>query len=501
MSNKKIVIIGAGMAGLSAGCYAQMNGFDSCIYEMHSNPGGLCTSWTRGDYTFDGCIDWLTGSSPDGMFYPLWQELGVIQNNTFLYEEEYCRYTGRGGCELVFHLDIERLEREFVQFSREDAGIVEELCNLIRILKGFRPNVATALEVMGPIDYLKMMPDILLHGRQYRNFFKYGRMSMGEFAARFKNTELRDMLSSIWNSNMPVSLFATTMAWCSDRTAGYPQGGSLKFARGIEKRYVELGGRISYKQRVEKIVVKDGRAVGIILPDGSEVPADIVVSAADGHSTVYNLLDGKYLSDKLKDWYERMPTFPPYIQISLGVNRDMSGQPRLRYWRMDKPLMIAGHEVPYMILHNYSFDGTLAPKGKTPLVLRFFSDYEYWQELANDSKKYRSEKDLLAKAAIEELEKLYPGIREQIVVVDVATPTTYVRYTDTWRGATMSFLPTTTNFAKSLDKALPGLDTFYMAGQWLIPGGGLPNALKTGRDVVQMICKKNRKEFQTSMPD
>ena len=343
MSNKKIVIIGAGIAGLSAGCYAQMNGFDSCIYEMHSNPGGLCTSWTRGDYTFDGCIDWLTGSSPDGMFYPLWQELGVIQNNTFLYEEEYCRYTGRGGCELVFHLDIERLEREFMQFSREDAGIVEELCNLIRILKGFRPNVATALEVMGPIDYLKMMPDILLHGRQYRNFFKYGRMSMGEFAARFKNTELRDMLSSIWNSNMPVSLFATTMAWCSDRTAGYPQGGSLKFARGIEKRYVELGGRISYKQRVEKIVVKDGRAVGIILPDGSEVPADIVVSAADGHSTVYNLLDGKYLSDKLKDWYERMPTFPPYIQISLGVNRDMSGQPRLRYWRMDKPLMIAGH--------------------------------------------------------------------------------------------------------------------------------------------------------------
>jgi phytoene dehydrogenase-like protein len=484
----------------SSDLYAQMNDFDSTIYEMHSTPGGLCTSWTRGDYTFDGCIDWLTGSGPDGMFYPLWQELGAIQNNTFLYEEEYCRYAGPEGSELILHLDIDRLEREFKRFSPEDAGTIEELCNLVRRFKGFRPPVAKAMEVMGPVDYLKMMREILLHVGQYRNFFKYGKISMAEFAARFRSTELRDMLSSIWNSNIPLSLFATTMAWCSDHTAGYPQGGSLKLAGDIEKRYVTLGGRICYNQRVEKIVVKGDRAIGIVLADGNEVPADIVVSAADGHSTVYTLLDGKYLSNKLKDWHERMPTFPPYIQISLGVNRDMSGQPRLRYWQMDEPPIIAGHAAPFMILHNYSFDRTLAPMGKTPLVIRFFSDYDYWHKLAKDRKKYGSEKSSLAKAAIEELEKLYPGIRDQIEVVDVATPTTYVRYTGTWRGATMSWLPTTSNFAKSLNKTLPGLDTFYMAGQWLIPGGGLPNALKTGRDVVQMICKKNRTKFRTSTP-
>ena len=41
----KVNIIGAGIAGLSAGCYLQMNGYDTEIYELHSIPGGLCTSW------------------------------------------------------------------------------------------------------------------------------------------------------------------------------------------------------------------------------------------------------------------------------------------------------------------------------------------------------------------------------------------------------------------------------------------------------------------------
>jgi phytoene dehydrogenase-like protein len=476
-----------------------MNGYDSCIYELHRLPGGLCTSWKRGEYIFDGCIDWLTGSERDGMFYPIWKELGVIQNNEFHYEEEYCRYIEKG-CEIVLYLDPGRLEKELNRVSPEDSPVSGELCALIRRFLGFRPNVAKALEVMGPTDYLKMMPDMITHGAQYRDFFKYGRISMANFAARFKNENLRDMFSSIWDSRIPVSLFATTMAWCAGRTAGYPLGGSLKMARDIEKRYLGLGGQIHYGQRVEKITVKDGKATGIKLCDGRQFSSDIVISAADGHATIYDMLDGKYLSDKMKDWYEHSPAFPPYIQISLGVNRDMRGLPRLHYWKMNKPLSIAGHETSYMILHNYSFDASLSPAGKTPLVVRFFTDYAAWKDLTQDHEKYENEKKMLANTVIDRLGELYPGLRQQIEVVDVATPETYIRYTGNWQGATMSWLPTTANFAKSLDKTLPRLEGFYMAGQWLVPGGGIPNALKTGRDVMQIICKKDRKKFVVSQP-
>jgi uncharacterized protein with NAD-binding domain and iron-sulfur cluster len=49
VAEKSIAIIGAGVAGLAAGCYGRMNGYRTNIFEMHAGPGGLCTSWRRGD--------------------------------------------------------------------------------------------------------------------------------------------------------------------------------------------------------------------------------------------------------------------------------------------------------------------------------------------------------------------------------------------------------------------------------------------------------------------
>ena len=75
---KSIIIIGAGIAGLSAGCYGQMNGYRTRIFEMDTKPGGLCTTWERKGYKIDGCIHWLVGSRPGTSFYRIWEELGIM---------------------------------------------------------------------------------------------------------------------------------------------------------------------------------------------------------------------------------------------------------------------------------------------------------------------------------------------------------------------------------------------------------------------------------------
>ena len=500
MEARSVVIIGAGVAGLSVGCYAQMNGYRSVIYEMHNIPGGLCTSWKRGDYVFDGCIDWFTGSAPDNMFYPHWQELGVIGRHRFLYHDEYCRYTD-GEDTVVFWLDTKRLKDELLRVSPQDAVPINELCQLLDTFRGFAPPVAKPQELMNIWDYIEMMPGMISHGKQYSAFFKYGKISMAEFATRFQSGLLRGMLETIWNKQMPVSLFAATMAWCAARTAGYPEGGSLGPARSIEARYMELGGTVVYKTRVTGINVENGKAVGITLADGSKVAADIVISAADCHATVKEMLGGQYVSEKLSDWFSHSPTFPAYIQVSLGVAMDLGHLPRLACHKLKRPLLIAGKEEPFLTLHNYSFDSTLAPAGKTTLAVRFFTDCAYWQALSADRAAYKAEKDALAQAVIGVLDELIPGIADSVEVVDVATPQTYIRYTGTWKGATMSWLPTTANFSYSLDKTLPGLRNFYLCGQWLCPGGGIPNALKTARDAIQVICRADRKTFMTSTPD
>ena len=88
---KKVTIIGAGIAGLSAGCYLQMNDYDTEIYELHNLPGGLCTGWNRKGYNIDNCIHWLVGSSPNDNFYHLWSELIDMKNMEFVYHEDESR--------------------------------------------------------------------------------------------------------------------------------------------------------------------------------------------------------------------------------------------------------------------------------------------------------------------------------------------------------------------------------------------------------------------------
>jgi phytoene dehydrogenase-like protein len=79
MRQKSTIIIGAGISGMSAGCYGQMNGYRTQIFEMHSKTGGVCTSWRRKGYTI-GTAGWLTGSGLENNdFHGFWRELGALQ--------------------------------------------------------------------------------------------------------------------------------------------------------------------------------------------------------------------------------------------------------------------------------------------------------------------------------------------------------------------------------------------------------------------------------------
>lgn len=117
MSDKSLIIIGGGIAGLSAGCYGRMNGFRTRIFEMHKKSGGLCTSWKRAGYTIDGCIHWLVGSSPATSFYRMWEELGAVQGRTMVDFDEYMSFEGVDGQRFIVYTDIDRLEAHMKEIA------------------------------------------------------------------------------------------------------------------------------------------------------------------------------------------------------------------------------------------------------------------------------------------------------------------------------------------------------------------------------------------------
>ncbi len=85
----KIIIVGAGVSGLSAGIYGQLAGFDTEIYEKNPTPGGECTGWDRGDYHFDACIHWLVGSKPGMPVNKLLREVGALDDSIDIVNNEY----------------------------------------------------------------------------------------------------------------------------------------------------------------------------------------------------------------------------------------------------------------------------------------------------------------------------------------------------------------------------------------------------------------------------
>jgi phytoene dehydrogenase-like protein len=306
---------------------------------------------------------------------------------------------------------------------------------------------------------------------------KWNAMTVAQFAERFQNPYLREAFLQVWLPEMSAFVLLATLAWFHSRQAAYPLGGSLPIARAAERRLLDLGGAIDYRSQVAEILVENDRAVGVRLADGREERADWVVSAADGHATIFEMLKGRYVDDVVRSWFDDYTPFPPLVFVGLGVNRTFREEPWLATGAslpLAEPIQIANREVPRLNYHLRNYDPHLAPADKTAITCMLTTDYAYWKELSTDRERYEVEKKAIGEAVVAALDRRFPGLSGLVEMVDVATPTTFERYTGNWKGSFEGWLPTPGNLTTEMRKSLPGLEGFYMAGQWVAPGGGLP---------------------------
>ncbi|OGF64725.1 MAG: hypothetical protein A2Y62_14845 [Candidatus Fischerbacteria bacterium RBG_13_37_8] len=480
MENKKALIIGAGIAGLCMGIYLRKKGYETTILEMHTISGGLATAWKKKGYTFENCIHWLVGSKVGEQMNLMWKEVFDINQLKF-YEDEIFQVIEKNDERLIIYRNADKLEAELLAKAPEDATAIKEFTGLVRLFSTFKFPDSDAFfsRMLYYVKIVKYLPAMN----------KYSKLTMADYAQRFKNPLLKHFFDSgIGELSLLAIVFS--LAWMHNCDAGYPIGGSLKMIGLIEETYKKLGGEIKFRAKVKQIQVENNRAVGVVLENGEQIKADVVISAADGYATIYKMLEGKFVDNKINKIYETYKPFPSYVQVSFGVNDSFKDEPGFINILLDHEIEID----PETRMNNLSFrifnyDPTFAPPGKTAIVCFIPTyNYEYWITLReNDNSLYADQKNKIAQEVIAIFEKRFPFAHDKIEVLDVATPATVFRYTGNWKASMEGWLLTPATGFGQLPATLPNLKNFYMVGQWISPGGGLPSGLLTARNVSKII--------------
>jgi phytoene dehydrogenase-like protein len=398
------------------------------------------------------------------------------------------------GLSLEMSADIDELASRLKNMAPSDAARIDEIFKGARSLRG---HDLSTIGMSQPSE-LATITSRVKEMWQMLSFAKYftGRYAkkMSDFTQDVQTAWLKDFFCNLFMPESPVWFVMMVLAIVADKQTSFLAKGCLSFVLAIEKRYKALGGKITYQATVAKVLVEEGRAVGIRLDDGREFRADYVISCGDSYNTIFNLLEGKYLNKKIKERHETWMLYRPFLTASYGVAREFKNDIPFNTILLEKPIKIGDELVKTLLIRILNYSSYFAPTGKSVFQIDIETGFDFWFNLQKkDRKAYEQAKQKLAEELLSRAEKYYPGITGQVEVIDVATPYTTWRYTMNQRASWGGWMMSADNIIQQVERRLPGLRNFYMAGHWVL--GGVPGVLYSGRQAIQLVCHDEGKKF------
>ncbi|MCR5652157.1 MAG: NAD(P)/FAD-dependent oxidoreductase [Lachnospiraceae bacterium] len=491
---KKAVIIGGGIAGLTAGIYALTAGFDAEIYEKNSVPGGQCMGWNRKGYHIDNCIHWLTGTRKGTELYQLWKTVGALSNDT-----EYAKidsfYTSvHNGKSVTLWSDLKKTEKELIEAAPEDEAEIRKFIQHVEYAKQCHFPAGKPMEMWGVRDYIAI-------GKEMADFPKvmkeFGKISLEEYSRHFKSPIMQKVITDYLPKAYTAYCFLVSYATMADGNGNIPMGASLQMALRMEKRFKELGGKIYYNSPAAKIELDQKTATGIRLESGEVVSADYVIPAIDTYPLFHILLPEKYMPKELEKAYKSPKAYPAIsgFQTAFTVSKDFDHGETV-FIDID-PIKVGIGTYDRMYVKAYGYDPLFVKDGKQVIqtcISQFDNDFEWWKNLSKEE--YGRVKQELTDAVVKRIQKAFPETEGDLEHLDTWTPLTYERYCNAYHGSYMSFITTPMAKQSALKGKVKHINNLYLAGQWTNSPGGLPVAAASGKFAVQRILKRARRNTE-----
>ncbi|MBQ3489103.1 MAG: NAD(P)/FAD-dependent oxidoreductase [Clostridia bacterium] len=482
----KILIIGGGVAGLSAGIYAQLLGHQAVVCEKHFVAGGNLCGWDRGEYHIDNCIHWLTGTNPVTKTYKMWEELGALGGIEIFEGESLftCEYEGK---RLSLYSDLDKMKNEMLAVSPEDRSEILSFIRAVAFLQGFCGIAGTNHnEKISPFRAVAAIPCLA----------KYYRLTTGTLSERFSHSLLRFFFRSFWGDDFSALALIFVCAHFCGANGGIPEGSSCAMAERMVDRFQSLGGELLVRKEAVRICHKDGKATAVSFADGSSVQADYFILTPDPASVFGKLVDLP-MPRQLENFYTDS-AFKRFSSYQCAFSCSLSELP----FRGDIIFKIPEECRSFLctdqlIVREFAHEKSFSPEGKNILqTLTFVFEEDAWNFILlreNDREAYHQKKKEIENMLLQLIENQFPQMKGTLKCLDMWTPATYRRFTGSEIGSFMSFALPSKALPLRVSNRISGLSNVILATQWQQSPGGLPIAAEVGKKAAETVDKEEHK--------
>jgi phytoene dehydrogenase-like protein len=499
LKKKHVIIIGAGVSGITAGIYALQKGYSVELFEKNQVAGGECTGWDRKGYHIDNCIHWMIGSKNGSDLNDLYRQTKAIDpDNGIGVHHSSVMYTSTlNGQSLTLYDDLAKTKNEWIALSPEDEQQIKLLFSDCEL--GMQAVIPAGIppEQLGSIAGISLLAKSI---PAFRLFSHYKGFSTQDLMDRFHHPLIKACISDFCPPESLGYSFPMCYGNFVSGDGGIPKGGSRAMALRMLLRFESKGGIFKGNTPVARIEVEKQRATGITAEDGKFYVADYIIAACDASHTFFTLLDPSYMSPLFRDFFSKSEAYPIYGMFQAA-------------WAIDAKENLLKNEVivdassfhsydwqsKRITFKTYAYEPSFAPKGKQIIQSLWGMDgnaWEYWKELEKDKLAYKDKKKEFTDLIQRKIEETWPAYTGKLSLLDSWTPCTYHRYCNAYRGYNQACVITKKSVKRPYPSAyIKNLGNVVLAGHWLSPPGGIPGACITGKYAAYRVDYLEHKRF------
>lgn len=506
------IFIGSGISALTAAVLLARRGKRVLILESHHTPGGLTHAFSRKGFVWDAGVHYVGDvhvprtrlarffeSLSEGRLQ--WASMGDVYDRAVF-----------PGFEFAFRAGAENLRADLhARYPHEAAGIDTYLALLDRAS-------ASADRFFAE----KALPPAL--SRLIGPFLRRGFANLAHRTTRevlrelFADEELIALLTTQWGDcGLPPSRSSfgihALIARHYLRGSGYPVGGASQIAQSIVPSITERGGRIVLRAKVRNVLVANGRACGVVMEDGVEIRAPLVVSAAGLRNSAQLVRDGsasESAAPTLDALARELPGTEGYLGLYVGLNRSSADLQLPRENRWEFPSLdhdgnteryLADPEAPFPLLF-YSFPSARDPEwerahpGTSLIEVVTLARYDWFAAWEGARVKQRGPEYGARKAEFQRrmeaaLLRALPQLQGSLLHSELSTPLTLKHYCQWPRGETYGLAHSPARYAARALRPHTEVRGLYLTGQDIVScgvAGALASGIVTASAILGRDC-------------